>query len=318
MAQEFRSQDPPTLEEEGGAPACVMCFNANDASGAGGLGADQLTIACVGAHPLGVVTGVYIRDSAEIFDFMAMDEDTVAEQARVVLEDSSVQVFKVGFCGNPETLSMVAQTCSDYAQVPVVAYMPNLSWWDEEQADAYQDAFLELMLPQTTVLVGNHSTLWRWLLPDWSGERSPNAREIAKAAAEYGVPYTLVTGISLPEQHIDNVLASPLTVLFSEKFEHFEASFAGAGDTLSAALTALLANGLDLQSATAEALSYLDHSLDAGFQPGMGQLLPDRLFWAQADVDDGEDDTPSLDLDAGESKPPAPPTFELPPHGTKQ
>ena len=93
MAQEFRSQDPSTLEEEGGAPACVMCFNANDASGAGGLGADQLTVACVGAHPLGVVTGVYIRDSAEIFDFIAIDEDAVAEQARVVLEDSSVQVF---------------------------------------------------------------------------------------------------------------------------------------------------------------------------------------------------------------------------------
>ena len=81
------------------------------------------------------------------------------------------------------------------------------------ELENYLDACAELLLPQTTVLVGNHSTLWRWLLPDWSGERSPNAREIAKAAAEYGVPYTLVTGISLPDQHIDNVLASPVTVL---------------------------------------------------------------------------------------------------------
>jgi hydroxymethylpyrimidine/phosphomethylpyrimidine kinase len=310
--------DPSSTGDESASPACVMSFNANDPSGAGGLSADVTAMASAGAHTLTVVTGAYYRDSAEIFDHFAFDEEAVGEQARTALEDMPVAAIKVGFVGSPENIATIAEIATDYSEVPVIAYMPNLSWWDESELDNYLEAFRDLMLPQTTVLVGNHSTLWRWLLPDWSGERSPNAREIAKAAAEYGVPYTLVTGISLPDQHIDNVLASPVTVLFSEKFEHFEASFAGAGDTLSAALTALLATGLDLQSATAEALSYLDHSLDAGFQPGMGQLLPDRLFWAQADVDDDEDDTPSLDLDAVEGKPPAPPTFELPPHGTKQ
>ena len=67
-------------------------------------------------------------------------------------------------------------------------------------------------------------------------ERSPRRRDIAKAAAELGVPYTLVTGIPLPDQFIDNVLATPQAVLASEKFERFEAVFSGAGDTLSAAL----------------------------------------------------------------------------------
>ena len=81
------------------------------------------------------------------------------------------------------------------------------------RSSLYLDAFRELMLPQTTVLVGNHSTLWRWLLPDWSSDRSPTARDIAKAAAEMGVPYTLVTGIPLPDQFIDNVLATPQAVL---------------------------------------------------------------------------------------------------------
>jgi hydroxymethylpyrimidine/phosphomethylpyrimidine kinase len=310
----------PASDSESSSPACVMSFNASDPSGAGGLAADTLAMASAGAHTLPVVTGAYMRDSAEIFDHAAFDEDAVAEQARTALEDMPVVAIKVGFVGSPENVSAIAEIASDYAEVPVIAYMPNLSWWDEASLDNYLDAFRDLMLPQTTVLVGNHSTLRRWLLPDWSGERSPSARDIAKAAAEHGVPYTLVTGIALPEQHIDNVLASPQTVLMSEKFEHFEASFAGAGDTLSAALTALLANGNDLQSATAEALSYLDHCLDAGFQPGMGQMLPDRLFWAQADV--GEEDAESASAEPGlvsdDRISPAPPVFELPPHGTKQ
>jgi hydroxymethylpyrimidine/phosphomethylpyrimidine kinase len=122
------------------------------------------------------------------------------------------------------------------------------------------------------VLVGNHSTLWRWLLARLEQRPQPHARDIARAAAEMGVPYTLVTGIPLPEQFVENVLASPQTVLGSVKFELFDATFSGAGDTLSAALTALVASGSDLGEATSEALSYLDRCLDAGFRPGMGHM----------------------------------------------
>jgi len=302
-------------EDSDTSPACVMTFNANDPSGAGGLTADIAAITSAGAHPLAVVTGAYVRDTAEIFDHFSFDEEAVTDQARSALEDMPVSAIKVGFVGSPENISTIAEIATDYADVPLIAYMPNLSWWDESEIDSYLDAFRELMLPQTTVLVGNHSSLWRWLLPDWPGERNPSARDIAKAAADLGVPYTLVTGIPLPDQFIDNVLATPQAVLYSEKFERFEAVFAGAGETLSAALSALLANGHDLQAATAEALTYLDHSLDAGFHPGMGNIVPDRLFWAQADVDDEESEDEAGDTpdDAALT---SPPPFDLPPNGT--
>ncbi len=295
-------------EDDSGNPACVIVFNASDPSGAGGLAADVTAIASVGAHALPVVTGAYARDTAEVFDHFAFDEDVVAEQARAILEDVPVQVFKVGFVGSPETISTIAEIAADYAEVPLIAYMPSLSWWDEGQIDAYQDAFRELMLPQTTVLVGNHSTLWRWLLPDWSSERSPTARDIAMAASEMGVPYTLVTGIPLPDQFIDNVLSTPQAVLGSEKFERFEAVFEGAGDTLSAALAALVASGTDLAAATTEALAYLDRCLDAGFRPGMGNVVPDRLFWAQP-----EGETEELTPEEAKTLQ----VFDMPAHDTK-
>ena len=167
--------------------------------------------------------------------------------------------------------------------------MPSLSWWQDDPIEAYQDAFMELLLPQTTVLVGNHSTLWRWLLPEWGSERPPTARDIAKAAADKGVPYTLVTGLPQGSQHLENALATPLTVLVSETIERFDAVFTGAGDTLSAALAGLLAMGDDLEASVGEALGFLDGSLDAGFRPGMGHAVADRLFWAQS-VDEATDD----------------------------
>jgi len=284
---------PETDSQDEGPAASVMVFNSNDPSGGAGLSADLMTIASVGAHALPVMTGAYSRDTSEVFDHFAMDDEAVTEQARTILEDVPVQAIKVGFVGNPENLSAIAELASDYSDVPVIAYMPDLSWWQEDKIDTYQEACCDLLLPQCSVLVGNHSTLSRWLLPDWSGERSPSARDIARAANEYGVPYTLVTGIPLPDQFIENSLCSPTATLCTHKFERFDAVFTGAGETLSAALTALIASETELTEAVAEALSYLDRCLDSGFRPGMGHVLPDRLFWAQPDVDE-EDGTGSV------------------------
>jgi hydroxymethylpyrimidine/phosphomethylpyrimidine kinase len=278
---------------------CVMVFNANDPSGAGGLSADITAMSSASVHVLAVVTGAYVRDTSDIHDHFAFDEEAVADQARCALEDMPVQAFKVGFVGNPENLSVVAEITADYSDVPVIAYMPDLSWWDELAIETYLDASAELLLPQTTVLVGNHSTLCRWLLPEWEGDRPPSPRDVARAAAVHGVPYTLVTGFNAADQYLESHLASPEAVLATARYERFEATFTGAGDTLSAALCALIAGGSDLQAACAEALTYLDQCLDAGFQPGMGHAVPDRLFWAHEDDEEGED---AAEVPASDSK----------------
>lgn len=293
-----KAPSPDALASESAVLACILVANANDPSGAGGLTADIATVVSVGGHTVSIVTGSYIKDTTEVFDHFSFDDEAVAEQARAALEDLPVQAIKIGFVGSPENIAALAEMASDYAQLPVISYMPNLSWWQDDRIDQYLDAFEEMMLPQTTVLVGNHSTLWRWLLPDWKSDASPTARDLAAAAAERGTPYTLVTGIPLPDQFVENVLASPNTVLCSGRFELFDATFTGAGDTLSAALAALVGCGCDLPEACSEALGYLDRCLDAGFRPGMGHVVPDRMFWAEPEDGDDDDDDGKGDSNA--------------------
>jgi hydroxymethylpyrimidine/phosphomethylpyrimidine kinase len=265
-AQPATTPEGPETAQEPAPPASVMSFNASDPSGAGGMAGDIATIAAMGAHALPVVTGIVMRDTAEIFDHHALDADVVARQARSILEDITLSGWKVGFLGSAETVSAVAEVLSDYPDLPLVSYMPSLSWLDEDQLIPYLDAFRELILPATEVLVGSHKTLTDFLL---------------------------VTGVMLAskgnEQFIDNVLASPQGALTGEKFERFEAAFVGAGDTLAAALASLLAAGSELQAAVGEALAFLDQSLDSGFRPGMGNVVPDRFFWALPPAEDGED-----------------------------
>ncbi|MEO7244168.1 MAG: bifunctional hydroxymethylpyrimidine kinase/phosphomethylpyrimidine kinase [Rubrivivax sp.] len=287
--------DPNDPTQEAPSPACVLCFNASDPSGAGGLAADVAAVSAMGAHALPVVASLVMRDTAEVFDQHPIDPDAVVEQARSILEDVTVAGFKVGFLGSADTVAAVAEVLSDYAEIPLVAYLPGLSWLDDDQLQPYLDAFRELILPAAEVLVGNHQTLTDFLLPEWDQERPASPRELAVAAGEHGTRYVLVTGVMLAskgtEQFIDNVLASPQGALTGEKFERFDAAFVGSGDTLAAALAALLAAGSELQAAVGEALSFLDQSLDSGFRPGMGNIVPDRFFWAlPADDEAAEED----------------------------
>ena len=285
--------DPTDPVQEPEAPACVMSFNASDPSGAGGLAGDVATIAAMGAHALPVVTSVVMRDTAEVFDHHPLDAEVVAEQARSILEDITLAGWKVGFLGSAETIGAVAEVLGDDPDLPLVSYLPSLSWLDEDQQLPYLDAFRELILPATEVLVGSHQALTDFLLPDWDSERPASPRELAVAAAEHGTRFVLVTGVMLAakgnQQFIDNVLASPQGALTGEKFERFDAAFVGAGDTLAAALASLLAAGNELQAAVGEALAFLDQSLDAGFRPGMGHIVPDRFFWAMQPAEEGEE-----------------------------
>jgi hydroxymethylpyrimidine/phosphomethylpyrimidine kinase len=262
-------------------PAHMLVFNANDPCAAGGLAADVLAAACVGVLALPVMTGAFARDTAQIFDFYPLDDEALMEQARAVLEDIEFQAIKLGFAGTPDNLGVVAGLAADYAEIPFIAHMPDLSWWRNEAIDAYHEAFADLVLPQTTVLIGNYNTLKRWLLPNWHLGRVPGARDIAIAASELGAQYTLVTGIDLAERGLENTLATPQSVLTSVRSQRLDNTFAGAGDTLSSTFCALLANGCELTDSMTEALKYLAGSLKNGFRPGMGHTLPDRMFWAQ-------------------------------------
>lgn len=85
----------------------------------------------------------------------------------------------------------------------------------------------------------------------------------------------------------------------------FDATFTGAGETLSAALVALPARGYELPKACAAVLDYLDKGLEAGCRPGMGQVILDRMFWAEPeDLEDAPADAVSEAVECSVLPPP--------------
>src|SRR5689334_19470974 len=89
----------------GDSPPIVLTFGLSDPTGGPGLQADLLTLASMGCHGATVLTGYAVRDSATCDEVTGLDPDTVATQARMLLEDMPIAAFKIGAATRAELVS---------------------------------------------------------------------------------------------------------------------------------------------------------------------------------------------------------------------
>jgi len=273
-------------------PPIVLTFSATDPSGGAGMQADILTIASMGCHPLSVVTAVTVQDTMGVDDVLPMDAEWVADQARAVLEDMPVAAFKIGLLGSVENIAAIAEIISDYPDVPLVLDPILASGRGDELANEdMRDAMRELLLPQTTILTPNSIEARRLIQDEENEEDNPTLSECAKRIMLLGCEYVLVTGTHENTPKVINTLYGARGVVRTDNWPRLPGSYHGSGCTLASAIAALLANGLSVEEAVKEAQEYTWQSLQYGFRPGMGQHIPDRLFWAR----DDEDEEPEQD-----------------------
>lgn len=267
-------------------PPLVLTFAGTDPTGGAGLQADVLTIASLGCHPLSVVTAITVQDSLGVEDFLPLEADWVADQARRVLEDMPVAAFKVGMLGSPEVALAVAEVVSDYPDVPLVLDPVLASGRGDELASEDLIAVIkQALLPQTTVLTPNSLEARRLAVDDTLDEEAPELAECARRLLDLGCEYVLITGAHEQTSQVVNVLYGEDGVLQRLAWERLAASYHGSGCTLASSLAALLALGVDLQDAVRQAQDFTYQSLRAAFRAGMGQAIPDRLYWARAGED---------------------------------
>ena len=261
-------------------PPVVMTFAASDPTCGAGLQADLLTLAAHGCHPLTVVTALTVQDTAGVEGLLHIEGDWIADQARTLLEDMPVAAFKLGMLGSIESIAAVAGVLADYPDIPVVFDPVLASGRGDEFAD--EDAvaaMIELLLPLTAVLTPN-SLEARRLAQEFgpSGEATPPLAECARRLIGAGAAHVLVTGAHEPGARVANTLYGSHGPVRSDDWERLPGSYHGSGCTLASAIAANLAWGQPLPEAVRAAQHYTWHSLAAGFRPGMGQHIPNRLW----------------------------------------
>jgi hydroxymethylpyrimidine/phosphomethylpyrimidine kinase len=265
-------------------PPIVLVFAATDPSGGAGLQADIMTLSSMGCHPLSVVTAITVQDTMGVDDVSPVDADWVADQARCVLEDMPVAAVKIGLLGNLEQIAVIAEVVSDYPEVPLVLDPVLASGrGDELVTEEMVGALRELLIPQTTILTPNSLEARRLAGEETEEGGGTDLAECAKRIIASGCEYVLVTGTHENTSQVVNTLYGQNGVVRSDSWPRLPGSYHGSGCTLAAAIAATVANGLEVSDAVKDAQEYTWQTLKAAFRPGMGQHIPDRLFWARED-----------------------------------
>ena len=258
----------------------VMALSGSDPSGGAGIQADIEALASHGCHCAPVITAVTVQDTQDIKSYAPLDGTLIMEQARAVLADMPVVAIKIGLLGSTEAVEAIHSVLHDYPDIPVVLDPVLASGGGTALADdELLEALSGLLLPNTTVLTPN-SLEARLLAPE-----ADNLDACAMALLDKGCEFVLITGTHENTPHVVNSLYGNHRVLETFNWERLPGSFHGSGCTLAASIAGLLAQGLEPFSAIHEAQEYTWEALAHGYRVGMGQPIPNRLFWAQTEED---------------------------------
>ncbi len=256
----------------------VMTLSGNDPTGGAGIQADIEAIASMGAQAAPVITALTAQDTQNVQRVVAVETGLVVEQARAVLEDMPVEVFKIGLTGSVENIEAIHSILHDYPEIPVVLDPILRAGGGTHLSGAeMQAAMSELLFPYTTVLTPNSEEA-RIL-----AHEADNLDACAQELLDAGCELVLITGTHENSEKVDNRLYGNHRLLETFSWDRLPHSYHGSGCTLASSIAGLLAQGLEPFTAIHEAQEYTWESLKQGFRLGMGQHHPNRLFWARSD-----------------------------------
>ncbi len=262
-------------------PPTVLTFAGTDPSSGAGLQADILTFASIGCLPLSVVTAVTVQDTVGVDGVLAMDADWVNDQARAILEDVQVSAFKLGLLGSIENITVIAEIMADYPDIPLlIDPILTSGRGDDLSSDEMMEAMIELLFPQATLITPNSIEARRYAYFDDETQQSSLEESAARLLA-MGSEYVMITGTHERTTEVTNTLYGENKLIKTYQWERLAGSFHGSGCTLTSAIAACMAHGLSVEEAVEEAQEYTWQTLKNGFRLGMGQFIPDRMFWAR-------------------------------------
>lgn len=255
-------------------PPVVMAFSGLDPTGGAGLQADIEAIASMGCHTTPVASCLTVQTTTDVLGVIPIDATLIIEQARAVLEDMPVHAFKIGLLPNVETVETIATILSDYPSIPVIVD-PVLSAGGGAALanESTTEALLELIVPLTTIMTPNSNEATALIR---GGDTLDAA---AMGLLSHGCDYVLVTGTHRKTPQVTNTLYGDSRKIKAYNWDRLEGEYHGSGCTLASSIAALIAHGQTPVSAVEAAQKYTWQALKNATRLGMGQQIPNRLFW---------------------------------------
>ncbi len=250
----------------------TLVFSAHDPSGAAGIQADIESINHNSGRCVSVLTALTAQNTAEFACILPQQADEFARQAGLLLADIPVHACKTGLIGHPELVVEIARILHELQDLPTVVDPVLHAGTGARLATAeIIDAYLEYLLPLTTVLTPNSKEALAL-----SGRQKQ--ADAARYLLEQGCHSVLITGADDSSPKVVNTLYQAGQTPVEYQWDRLPGTYHGSGCTLAAAIAARLALREDVQTAVENAQAYTWESLAHAISIGRAQLHPDRNF----------------------------------------
>lgn len=249
----------------------VLSIAGSDSGGGAGIQADLKTFAALGVHGLTAIAALTAQTSRGVHAVHLPPVEFLREQILCLLEDFDVRAVKIGMLADAARIRCVSDALALHPAIPVVldpvmVASSGARLLAEEAIEALRDELLPRAhvltpnLPEAEVLVGRALT---------------DAEAVAAAAADLlalGPSWVLMKGGHLNEgaQVCDRLYGGSGLRVWTQP--RLDLQPHGTGCTLSSAVAALLACGIDVPQAVEGAVGYVRRALSGAYRPGLGAL----------------------------------------------
>ena len=251
--------------------ARVLTIAGSDSGGGAGIQADLKTFAALGCYGMSAITALTAQNTVGVQAIHAVPPAFLRQQIDAVLDDIGADAVKIGMLHVPEVVQVVASALQRHGLERVivdpvmVATSGDRLIAEETVAVLVRDVFPRALLitpnlDEAALLLGHTLSRREDLLP------------AAQALRALGAPAVLLKGGHLQGDVVEDLLLErdgTVTRLASERIATRNGH--GTGCTLSSAIAAHLALGLDLASAVRRGRDFIVQAIAAGADVHTGQ-----------------------------------------------
>jgi hydroxymethylpyrimidine/phosphomethylpyrimidine kinase len=243
----------------------ALTIAGSDSSAGAGAQADLKTFSALGAYGLNVITCVVAEMPGKVARIQELGSDVVRAQLEVLLKGFPIAAIKTGMLYSSEIISVVVRTLTDRAQQlplvidPVMVATSGDALLQPDAIACYENE----LFPRASLLTPNLDEAGRLL--GGSIRTIARMRTAGKRLLEkYRVPILLKGGHLAGDQAVDLLFRETKVIEFSAPFMR-GISTHGTGCTYSAAITAGLARGFDLEESIGRAKKFVTATIGQHF-----------------------------------------------------
>jgi hydroxymethylpyrimidine/phosphomethylpyrimidine kinase len=246
--------------------AIALTIAGSDSGGGAGIQADLKTFSALGVYGASVITALTAQNTLGVQGIHDLPAAFVRLQLRSVLDDLAVDAIKIGMLSRPATIAAIAETLTQ-AAIPVVLDPVMIATsGDALLRPAAITALRQRLMPLARVITPNlHEAAALTDLPMARDEKA--MEEQARMLLAGGAQAVLIKGGHGEGPESVDLLVSQNSLQRFAVPRIATRNVHGTGCTLSSAIAAGLAKGLDLTVACREAKAYVTEAI-----AGAGQL----------------------------------------------